>query len=82
MFGRGASSGGGGPGGIGMPSPTGGKFPGSGATGTKDPGKDERRRYEFVVMLIWREPVPKIEPNPDAPVAAASSPLGGDPTGR
>ena len=27
--------------------------------------KDDRRRFEFVVMLIWREPVPKIEPNTD-----------------
>jgi hypothetical protein len=34
-------------------------------------GKDDRRRFEFVVMLIWREPVPKIEPNPDAAQPAA-----------
>ena len=34
-------------------------------------GKDDRRRFEFVVMLIWREPVPKIEPNPDAALPAA-----------
>ena len=27
--------------------------------------KDDRRRFEFVVMLVWREPVPKIEPNAD-----------------
>ena len=50
--------------------------PGSGAVATKDGGKDDRRRYEFVVMLVWREPVPKIEPNPDGPVAP-TSPSGG-----
>ena len=27
--------------------------------------KDDRRRFEFVVMLVWCEPVPKIEPNAD-----------------
>jgi hypothetical protein len=51
----------------------GARIPGSGAVGgAKDAGKDDRRRYEFVVMLVWREPVPKIEPNPDAPVAPTS----------
>jgi hypothetical protein len=73
---------GGGPGtptGIAMPTTPAGSF-----TGAKDPGKDERRRYEFVVMFIWREPVPKIEPNPDAPLAAPAtgSPLGGEPSSR
>jgi hypothetical protein len=78
MFGRGASSGG--RAGVRMPSTLGGKLPVGGSTGTRDPGKEDRRRYEFIVMLIWREPVPKIEPNPDAPVAPVS-PVGGDPSG-
>ena len=36
--------------------------------------KDDRRRFEFVVMLVWREPVPKIEPNAEyleRPVSSA-----------
>lgn len=53
--------------------PGGGRLPGStSVSGAKDAGKDDRRRYEFVVMLVWREPVPKIEPNPDGPVAPTS----------
>jgi hypothetical protein len=47
---------------------------GAGQPSTREiPGKDDRRRFEFVVMLVWREPVPKIEPNPEAGGAAAPS---------
>jgi type IV pilus assembly protein PilM len=59
------------PPGSSYPSPTGEMppttpYPGT-VSGSKEPaGKDTRRRYEFVVMLVWREPVPKIEQNPDA----------------
>jgi hypothetical protein len=41
------------------PATTGGAAMGPG----KDGGKAERRRYEFVVMVIWREPVPSIAPD-------------------
>jgi len=66
----------------GMPSTT--PYPGT-TTGSKEaPGKDTRRRYEFVVMLVWREPVPKIEANPDAATLTtpgttmgSPSPMGG-----
>jgi hypothetical protein len=45
--------------------------------GTKETfGKDGRRRYEFVVMLVWREPVPKIEANPDAATLTAPGTMG------
>jgi len=50
-----AAGGAGGPGG-GPPIPISGTGPGVG-TGDKKEGA-ERRRYEFVVMFIWREPVP------------------------
>jgi type IV pilus assembly protein PilM len=51
---------------LGPPTVSAPKQPGF-VSGTKtDFGKDERRRYEFVVMLIWREPVPKIEPNTES----------------
>jgi type IV pilus assembly protein PilM len=56
-----------------VPGPMSSVVPGPGGggilTGTvtgKD--KDERRRWEFVVMLVWREPkTASIPPNPDAP---------------
>ncbi len=42
------------PGAASIAPPAGGS--GTGATAAKDGPKDERRRYEFVVMMIWREP--------------------------
>ena len=68
--------------GSGAMSPIAGR-PGGGPTAGGGPPDTQRlaarttsRRFEFVVMLVWREPVPKIEPNPDAavPAAAASVP--------
>jgi hypothetical protein len=32
----------------------------SGGAGKQDAGVTGRRRYEFVVMLLWREPVPPV----------------------
>jgi type IV pilus assembly protein PilM len=62
-YGGGTGSGAMQPAGIAPPTVSAPKQPG-GFGGTKtELGKDERRRYEFVVMLIWREPVPKVEPN-------------------
>ena len=56
-----------------------GPYPGSGSM-TKEPlGAGDHRRFEFVVMLVWREPVPKIEPNPDAAVADTGSGSGSGP---
>jgi type IV pilus assembly protein PilM len=51
-------------------------YPGSGAGPKETAGKDGRRRYEFVVMLVWREPVPKIEANPDAATLTAPGTMG------
>jgi len=52
-------------------------YPNSGVGSKETAGKDGRRRYEFVVMLIWREPVPKIEANPDAATLTAPGGMGG-----
>ncbi|MCI0704156.1 MAG: type IV pilus assembly protein PilM [Planctomycetia bacterium] len=42
-------------------------------------GNDERRRYEFVVMLIWREPgLPAGTPDPNAGTPAATTEPGRD----
>jgi type IV pilus assembly protein PilM len=63
----GSSSGYSGSKGPGPGSPPGGLTPPSGGgppaasgsgTATKEGPKDERRRYEFVIMMIWREPTP------------------------
>jgi hypothetical protein len=83
--GLGSAAAGGGPGGL---SPGGGRemMPGPGTVlpgpmpGTITPGtvtgkdgKDERRRWEFVVMLIWREPkTESIPPNPDVPMTTTT----------
>jgi len=54
------------PAGIAPPTVSAPKQPGIFGGAKEVAGKDDRRRFEFVVMLIWREPVPKIEPNTEA----------------
>jgi hypothetical protein len=57
---------GGGPGGgtrDGMPGPMGMIPGGGGGTGLeKKDGAPTRRRYEFVIMFLWREPTPSGSP--------------------
>jgi type IV pilus assembly protein PilM len=75
-----SSAGGAGPGGAGPPSLGGsavgalGTAPGtpsSGSSGKKETG-EERRRWEFTVMLIWREPIPSGSGTPAPPEAATT----------
>lgn len=51
----------GGPPGLGGPPIVGG---GTGTSGKDATPKEERRRYEFVVMFVWREPVPSSTDKP------------------
>jgi type IV pilus assembly protein PilM len=64
----------------GQSSPSGREIAGTGGpdifgTSGKDAGQENRKRYEFVVMMVWREPVPDITPT--AGPTTISQPGGG-----
>jgi hypothetical protein len=69
---RGTSTGGGGS--MTLPPTAGG---GGGTTTGKEADGNGRRRYEFVVMMVWREPVPNIIPSGDTAAPAPTGSPGG-----